>query len=149
MLNARQSGGEAGRTPRRVAVFFYGLFMDAELLLGKGVDPVIIGIASVPHLALRVGQRAAVVANAGATVHGLLMELTHGELDQLYSEPSVRQYRPEPVLALVDGHGFIPALCYNLVEPPAEEPNQGYVAALRALATRLQLPADYIESIGS
>jgi hypothetical protein len=134
---------------RRVAVFFYGLFMDRELLLAKGVHPVIVGIGSVAHFALRVGQRAAVVANVGATVHGVLMELTHSELERLYSEPSVRQYRPEAVLALIDGHGFVPALCYNLVEPPDEEPNQEYVAALRALARRLELPTSYIESIGS
>jgi len=49
----------------------------------------------------------------------------------------------------VTGRGFVPALCYNLVAPPAEEPNREYVAALRALATRLALPASYISSIGS
>jgi Gamma-glutamyl cyclotransferase, AIG2-like len=133
---------------RRVPVFFYGLFMDPELLRARGADPVIVGKASVPHLALRIGQRAALVPNVGSAVHGVLMELSHEELERLYSEPSVQQYRPEPVLAQVEGES-IPALCYNLVEPPSEQPNQQYVASLRALATRLELPVSYIESIGS
>jgi hypothetical protein len=134
---------------RRVSVFFYGLFMDPELLRGKGANPVIVGIASVLNLSLRIGRRAAVVPDPGATVHGVLMELTHDELEQLYSEPSVRQYRPEPVLALVQGRGSVPALCYNLVEPPTEPPNQEYVAALKVVAKRLELPPSYIETIGS
>jgi len=136
-------------TARRVPVFFYGLFMDPELLRAKGADPLVLGIASVSHLALRIGRRAAVVPHPGSAVYGMLMELTHDELERLYSEPSVRQYRPEAVLALVDGQGSVPALCYNLAEPPAEEPNQEYVASLRALAARLELPPSYIESIGS
>jgi hypothetical protein len=77
------------------------------------------------------------------------MDLTHRELELLYSDPSVRQYQPEPVLALIEGRGPVPALCYNLVEPPTEPPKQEYVAALRAVASRLELPASYIESIGT
>jgi hypothetical protein len=147
MLTA--SPGPGPVTARRVAVFFYGLFMDAELLHAKDVDPVVVGNASIAGAALRVGQRAALVPSDAGTVHGVLMELTHADLEHLYSEPSVNLYRPEPVLALVTGRGFVPALCYNLVAAPAEEPNREYVAALRALATRLALPASYITSIGS
>jgi hypothetical protein len=50
-------------TPRRIEVFFYGLFMDADLLRAKGADPVNIRSASVPrafratHFELGNGQR--------------------------------------------------------------------------------------------
>jgi len=147
MLSASSSPEPA--PARRVAVFFYGLFMDAELLRAKGTDPVVVGNASIAGAALRVGRRAAVVPSDGETVYGVLMELTHADLERLYSEPSVSMYRPEPVLVLVTGRGFVPALCYNLVAAPDEEPNREYVAALRALAARLALPASYIRSIGS
>jgi hypothetical protein len=76
------------------------------------------------------------------------MELTHDEIERLYSEASVRAYRPEAVLCeLVDG-SRVPALCFNLVVPPApEEVNSEYAAKLRDLARRLGLPSDYVESI--
>lgn len=43
---------------RRVAVFFYGLFMDAGALRQKGVDPVGLRRARVDGFSLRIGQRA-------------------------------------------------------------------------------------------
>ena len=78
---------------RRIEVFFYGLFMDADLLRTKGVNPTNVRPASVPGFALRIGQRATLLRNPNRLVRGILMELTHTEIEQLYSEPSVRAYR--------------------------------------------------------
>jgi len=76
------------------------------------------------------------------------MELTHGEIEQLYAEPSVRAYRPEAVIAELNDGSRVPALCFNLVEPPnPEERNSEYAAKLRDLAYRLGLPSDYVNSI--
>jgi hypothetical protein len=135
--------------PRRVNVFFYGLFMDADLLRTKNVSPTNIRCASVPGFRLRIGQRATLLRSDGARAYGMLMELAHAEIDVLYSEPSVSAYRPEAVIAeLADGTA-IPALCFNLVVPPASsEANADYAAKLRAIARRLALPNDYVESIG-
>jgi len=46
---------------RRVEVFFYGLFMDEELLRGKGLEPEGGEISAIDGFALRIGQRAALV----------------------------------------------------------------------------------------
>jgi hypothetical protein len=81
--------------PRRIEVFFYGLFMDADLLRTKGAEPIKIRPACAPGFALRIGQRATLLRNPGARAYGMLMELTHDEIEQLYSEASVRAYRPE------------------------------------------------------
>ena len=133
---------------RRIAVFFYGLFMDADLLRAKGASPMNIRAASVPGFALRIGQRATLVRNPAACSYGILMDLTHAEIEQLYCESSVRAYRPEAVLAELGDGSRIPALCFNLVTPPGpEEANLEYAAKLRDLASRLELPQDYIESI--
>lgn len=53
---------------RRVEVFFYGLFMDEELLRGKGLEPEGGEIAAIDDFALRIGQRAALVPTPGAKV---------------------------------------------------------------------------------
>lgn len=134
--------------PRRIDVFFYGLFMDADLLRAKGVEPVKLRPACVRGFALRIGQRAALSTSPDARVHGIVMQLTHDEIEQLYSEVSVRAYRPEAVIAELSDGARVPALCFNLVAPPSpDEANPEYATKLRALASRLGLPPEYIETI--
>jgi len=76
------------------------------------------------------------------------MELTHEEVEKLYSEDSVRAYRAEAILVELDDRSRIPALTFNLVEPPhANERNSEYAAKLRELARRLDLPTGYVNAI--
>jgi len=134
--------------PRRIEVFFYGLFMDVERLHAQGAHPINIRSASVPGFALRLGKRATLLQSPGQRVYGILMELHHEEIQFLYSEATVRIYRPEAVLVELNDGSRIPALCFNLLVTPApDEGNAEYAATLRQLATRLNLPPDYVESI--
>jgi hypothetical protein len=134
--------------PRRIAVFFYGLFMDADLLRAKGASPANIRPASAPGFALRIGQRATLLRDPNSRAYGILMDITHDEIDQLYSDASVRAYRPEAVLTELNDGSLLPALCFNLLVPPApDEANLEYAAKLRDLAHHLGLPARYIETI--
>jgi hypothetical protein len=48
-------------TSRCISVFFYGLFMDEELLRAKGVQPRSPRQACIRGFALRIGQRATLV----------------------------------------------------------------------------------------
>ena len=129
---------------RRIAVFFYGLFMDADVLRAKGIDPGEPRRASVRGFALRIGERATLVRDDAGIAHGMVMDLTHAAIDQLYAEPSVSMYRPEAVLAEIHGNGSVAALCFNLTSPPRpEESNAAYAAKLRDLRQRLGLPADW------
>lgn len=133
---------------RRADVFFYGLFMDAELLRAKGLDPQAGAVGWVDGLALRIGARAALAPAPDGQVHGMVMSLTLDELDRLYSEPSVRAYQPQAVLVHLVQGGVIAALCYNLPEPPSPgERNPEYAARLRAVAQKVGLPADYLASL--
>ena len=122
--------------------------MDAEALRSKGLHPANSRLASVAGMALRIGQRATLVPDPAGSVYGFVMGLSHEEIDALYAEPSVAEYRPEPVIAELADRSLVPALCFNL--PPAKasaEANPEYAAKLRALAARLGLPRDYIASI--
>jgi hypothetical protein len=133
---------------RRIDVFFYGLFMDADLLREKGIEPGDVRPGSVRGFSLRIGQRATLLPDPNGRAYGMLMELTRQDLDALYSEPSVRAYRPEAVLVELPDASRRPALCFNLVEPPGpSDANPEYATKLRALASRLALPADYVRSI--
>jgi hypothetical protein len=133
---------------RLLDVFFYGLFMDHQLLNGKGIRPTDIRLAAVPGFVLRIGARAALVPTPAEEVHGLLMKLSHTDIEKLYAEPSVQAYRPEPVLAVLRDGATVAALCYNLPEPPSpDEHNAEYASKLRALAQRIGLPSDYVASM--
>ena len=128
--------------PRMVAVFFYGLFMDAELLRDQGLHPRDPHRAAVAGMELRIGRRATLVPNDAATAHGMVMTLSHAEIDRLYSEPSVASYRPEAVLSRLEDGSSLPALCFNLPIPPkSSERNPDYERQLAALGHRLGLPA--------
>lgn len=132
----------------RVAVFFYGLFMDESLLREKGLSPEGRRPACVENFRLVVGARATLVPSADGEVHGVIFSLTHSEVDALYSEDSVSAYRPEAVCAQLADGTAVPALCFNLPAPPAEgERNPLYASKLRELAARLGLPPAYVSSI--
>ena len=131
-----------------VDVFFYGLFMDEALLRDKGLDPRARRLAFVEDFRLVIGPRAALVPCPGAVVHGVLFSLPRGEVDALYSEPSVSEYRLEVVSAHVAGDGVVQASCFNLPVPPSEdERNATYASQLRDLAGRIGLPPDYVSSL--
>ena len=133
---------------RPIDVFFYGLFMDAESLEAKGFHPVNGRLAHVPGMALVIGRRATLVPDPGKSAHGFVFGLTHDEIDRLYAEPSVAAYRPEAVIVRLADQSCVPALCFNL--PPSDEAvqdNPEYAEKLRALASRLGLPADYVAGI--
>ncbi len=135
--------------PSRAAdVFFYGLFMDQELLRSKGLRPERIERGSVEGLALRIGQRAALVPAAGARVHGVVMTLPLDELATLYADSGLQAYRAEPVLVRLERGGSIAALCYNLSVPPSPaDRNPEYATKLRAVADKVGLPAEYVASL--
>ncbi len=134
--------------PKRLEIFFYGLFMDPEVLEAKGVHPVDVRPAAVSGLRLRIGARAALVPMPGGEVHGVLMKLSHADVEKLYSDPGVQAYRPEPLLAIASNGATVAALCYNLPEPPpTDEHNAEYAGKLRSLAERIGLPAGYVKSI--
>ena len=136
-------------SPRRISVFFYGLFMDAEALREKGINPTSPRRGRVEGYSLRIGQRATLIPDAKACVYGVLMDLSHQEIEQLYADPSVRVYRPEAVLAELDNGSRVAALCFNLPEAPRlDERNDVYAQRLRDLASRLDLPPTYVKGIG-
>lgn len=133
---------------RRIAVFFYGLFMDVELLRAKGTEPANVRRGSVRGFSLRIGARATLVPDAAGLAHGLVMDLTHAEIDRLYADPSVSMYRPEAVVIESDDGSAAAALCFNLIETPRDvERNAAYAEKLRHLAERIGLPAHYISRI--
>jgi len=70
---------------RPISVFFYGLFMDHEVLRAAGVQPSELRVARLPEYALKIGDRATLLPAVGHTAYGVLTTLTHTELERLYA----------------------------------------------------------------
>jgi hypothetical protein len=136
------------QSERRIDTFFYGLFMDASLLRQSGVAPANPRRAYVVDFALRIGQRATLVNSDGARAFGMLMALTHADLERIYGAPGLEEYRPEAVLAHTLEGTPVPALCYNLPGTPRPgEHNPEYAMRLRTTLNTLGFPREYVDSI--
>jgi hypothetical protein len=134
---------------RKIDGFFYGLFMDVDVLREAGVNPTNPRRAHVDDLALRIGKRATLIPSPGSRAYGMLIALTHAELDRLYSAPGLEVYRPEAVVAELLEGGTEPALCYNLVKAPEPyERNPEYAKRLRGVLAKCGFPDEYVQSVG-
>lgn len=121
--------------------------MDPEALEAKGLRPSHVRQAYVNRFKLTLGARATLVPDVDERVYGTIMRLSHAEVDELYSEPSVSAYGPEPVLAqLADGSAEL-ALCFNLPTLQGASGNPQYAAALQTVARKMGLPETYVVGI--
>jgi len=129
-------------------VFFYGLTMDPDVLRAQGIDPGAGRRAHVDGFALRIGARATLVPGAGGCVHGMVYALADADVRALYGQAGLEDYRPEGVLAWIDGETPHPALTFRLAHVPApHERNDDYARRLQDVLARLGFPRSYIESI--
>lgn len=129
-------------------IFFYGLFMDEDILRGRGVSPLRPRRAVVPGYRLRIGRRALLEPHFGAQAFGMVFALTDRETASLYAEPGLELYRPEPVIATFEDGTFSAVTVFSLCEVHAAEvPDHDYAAKLRVVFERLGFPTDELESI--
>lgn len=131
------------------AVFFYGLFMDADLLKGKSFHPAGGTVAFAKGYGLRIGEKSTLVPSASETVYGIVMSLAEEEIEKLYSEPGVSQYRPEYIEVTEQNGKTYKALCYILPKSKLSGSNEEYAASLVVAAEKMGLPATYINQIYS
>lgn len=130
-------------------LFLYGLFMDEDILRGRGVSPLRPRKAVVPGYRLRIGRRALLVPRFGAQAFGMVFALTDREIESLYAESGLELYRPESVIASFEDGTFAAVTAFNLSEVhAAEEPNLDYAAKLRVVFERLGFPTDELRAIG-
>ena len=128
-------------------VFFYGLFMDEDLLASKGIEPSDARIGFVDGYRLLIGERATLLPCPDRRAYGVMMDIASSEARELYAEESVADYVPEPVtVELMDGKR-VEATCYNLPGDEVTGTNRAYARSLLEVATRLGFPDSYLDEI--
>lgn len=121
-------------------VFFYGLYMDPEVLKAKGVEPRNPRKAVAHGYKLRIGKMATLLREVNAEAHGIVYDLTHDELNALYWGAGLEAYVAEALAVETEGGEEVVALCCNLLEPPGEEEsNPEYLGKLIQCMKKLEV----------
>ena len=119
-------------------VFFYGHYMDPEILKAKGVQPRNPRKAVAKGYRLRIGNMATLLRKANAEAHGIVYELTHDEVNALYWGAGLEDYVAEALVVEMEGGEKVAALCCNLLEPPDDdESNPEYQGKLTQCMKKL------------
>jgi hypothetical protein len=139
----------AAAHPRRdslVRVFFYGLFMDQQVVRDAGVVPTVVGPGTVSGFALRIGRRAVLVPEPAAVTEGVVMDLAPDDVEKLYADSTLAEYAPQPVVVVLEGGQVLDAVCYNAPYEPGERDDE-YARRLRDAARRAGLSDAYVASL--
>ena len=126
---------------RLLDVFFYGLYMDEEILKSKNVNPRNKRAAIAPGYQLRVGKMATLLRDNNAQAFGMVYSLTHDEITSLYEGSGLTEYVPESIVIQTKENQTISALCCNLLNPPGDdEKNEEYLKKLATCMEKYNLP---------
>jgi len=126
-------------------VFFYGLYMDEEILKSKGVKPRNKRRAIADGYALRLGNMATLLRKENATAYGMVYSLTHEEMDILYKNSGLTQYVNEALMVELENKSNIVTLCSVLLDAPkVDESNDEYYQKLVTCMKKygLEIPKD-------
>lgn len=116
---------------RLLDVFFYGLYMNEEILMSKNVKP----------RNKRIGKMATLLRDETAKTYGMVYSLTHDEIETLYKASGLIDYAAEALLIDTDDNCTIAALCCNLIVPPEDsDENREYYKKLIECMEKYNLP---------
>jgi hypothetical protein len=136
-----------------VWVFFYGSYINFDVLKEANLVPAEWEVAILPGFDLNIAPRANLVRNPGAVVYGILATATHAELERLYTGHAKRilgeTYLPEAVLTIDKAGRFRPALSYIASDMIARPAEMAYVERIAQPAERFGFPRPYVERIRS
>lgn len=122
-------------------VFFYGLYMDEEILKNKGVEPRNRKVGVAQGYKLRIGNMATLLRVKNSEAYGLVYSLTQEEIEKLYAGSGLTAYIAESILIKTDENEMIATLCCNLINPPSpDEKNSDYYQKLIICMEKYKLP---------
>jgi hypothetical protein len=135
-----------------VWTFFYGSYMNLDVLAEVDLVPATVEVASLAGFDIRIEPLANLVRDDARTVYGLLATATHAELDRLYDH--ARQvlggtYLPEAVLARTRAGTWRPALCYIAPELERRPATADYVERIVRPARAFAFPGWYVARLES
>ena len=136
---------------RRVWTFFYGSFMNPNVLAQAEVHPTAPQRGRLDGWDIEIRPRATLVPSNERCVYGILAQVSHPELDRLYAKDwfGFGTYLPEAVI-VSDGEGkHVSAICYIAWSMEGGKPTDEYLQKILSTAVVHEFPDWYIERIKS
>lgn len=135
---------------RRVWTFFYGSFMNADVLAQAGVYPSDRQAAQLDGWELKIAPRATLIPAPRSRVYGVLGQMTHEDLDRVYAKDwfGFGAYLPEAVIVTAAARQA-PALCYIAWKTEGGKPTRQYIQKMVAVAREHCFPEEYVRHIES
>lgn len=123
----------------RFDVFFYGLNMDRNLLISKGVEPGEPRTVYIEGYKVHLGAKAMLLPCRQSRAYGVLFKLSPAEMEILYAD--LTDYRAENVVGTdVDGRTW-PAVSMVHAHPPVDSGEvEEYAVQWRQLVKKLGFP---------
>jgi hypothetical protein len=100
---------------------------------------------------LHIAPRATLIPAEGRCVYGILAQLTHQEIDKLYTKDWVGfgTYLPEAVIVTAAAGRHVPALCYVAWQTEGGKPTKEYRQTMVEVAQRFSFPEAYVRHMQS
>ncbi|HXI86330.1 MAG TPA: gamma-glutamylcyclotransferase [Parvularculaceae bacterium] len=133
-------------------IFFYGTFMNADVLEKHGLGSKNTAPAKLLDYELTIRPRVNLRKRENKVVYGATTSLAHDDVSSLYDGLQKNfglVYRPYAVLAHYTNHSFAPALCYVADSMEDGEPDEGYIRQMAECAELAGAPNEYIDHIRS
>lgn len=136
----------------RVVTFFYGSYINQDVLREVDLVPDRIEVARLPGFDIEIRPLANLIESDRHSVYGILATATHAELGRLYAharEVLGGEYLPRAVLASTLAGKLEPALCYIAPDLAAAPATPEYVARIAGPARAYEFPDWYVRRIES
>ncbi len=132
-----------------VKVFMYGSFMSPQVLRDHGLTREIqpLEVAALEGFDIALSPSATVVPSKKNVVYGVLAELTNEEVELLYSQDWLKDYKPRPVIVKKRNRQEVAATCYIAPPHPNTPTKPNYVALLIETAMAYGFPSRYVERL--
>lgn len=136
-----------------VNVFFYGGYMDFNVLESFGIGKRDYQVVQLMGYELTIGHSANVRKKGLQSVFGIITRLTHNEIDALYGQEAQAklgtQYFPEPTVVMTSEGSIVPTFCYIAYESMTGEPTSQYIDTILNASKGYNFPEHYIQHIES
>jgi hypothetical protein len=134
----------------KVWVFFYGSFINREVLARGGLTPEAVEVARLGGFDIQIETLATLVRSDRHCVYGIICRTTHAELRRLYGQDWLGDtYLPEAVLVETETGQWVPALCYIAPTRPPAPPADDYLDWITGPAREYAFPGWYLERLES
>lgn len=138
---------------RHVDVFFYGSYINLDVLAEMDLHPSPVQVATVAGFEIVIAPLANLLPAKGALVWGILAPMTHDELGRLYDEHAQKvlggTYLPEAVLCLTAAGDYRPALTYISPALPSGPVSEAYVERIAGPGEGYGFPDPYLRHLRS